>query len=187
MKITISGTLGSGKSTVAKIVANKLRLKQYQSGGFMRQMATERGITLNELQSIAERNRNIDDEIDKRQKKLGREEDNFILEARLGYHFVPDSIKIYLKTSIKEAAKRILKSMHAKDEEREKEGLQKDEKEIIKSLNIRRESEKKRYQKLYNLDYEDENNYDLIIDTSHINAEQVSEIIINKINSIKKS
>lgn len=181
MKITISGTLGSGKSTVAKIIEKKLRIKRYHSGGFMRKMAEERGMTLNELQEIAEKSREIDDEIDTRQKKLGEEENNFIFEGRLGYHFIPDAYKIYLKTDTEVAAERILKAMQEKDEEREKEGLTKNKEEIIKSLKRRRESEKKRYLELYNLNYEDENNYDLIIDTTNINAEEVANKIIKKI------
>ena len=181
MKITISGTLGSGKSTVAKLVANKLSLKNYQSGGFMREMATERGMTLNEFQILAEKDKSIDHEIDERQKKLGQTENNFILEARLGYHFIPDSFKIYLKTNTEVAAERIQKSMEKTNSEREREGLTNDKQEIIKSLERRRESEKKRYKDFYNIDYEDETNYDLVIDTSNINAEQVSEIIVEKI------
>jgi cytidylate kinase len=181
MKISISGTLGSGKSTVAKMVAKAFNLKQYQSGGFMRDMATERGMTLNELQVIAERDRSIDDEIDARQIKLGKEEDDFILEARLGYHFVPDSLKVYLKTSIDVAASRIMLSLHDNNSERVREGLVKNKAEIIKSLMRRRESEKMRYSDLYGIDYEDESNYDLVIDTSIISAVEVSNIIIAKI------
>ena len=181
MKITISGTLGSGKSTVARLVAQALNLKQFQSGGFMRQMAFERNMTLNELQVIAERDRSVDDEIDARQIKLGQEEDDFILEARLGYHFVPDSFKVYLKTSVEVAASRILESMKSSNSERLQEGLVQDKEKIIESLNRRRLSEKKRYLELYNLDYEDESNYDLVVDTSSIDAIEVSSIVISKI------
>lgn len=147
----------------------------------MRQMASERNMTLNELQVIAESDRRIDDEIDARQIKLGEVEDDFILEARLGYHFVPASFKIYLKTSVDVAADRILRSMQNSDFEREREGLIPDKDEIVKSLLRRRESEKKRYLELYNLNYEDENNYDLVIDTSSISAVEVSKIIIARI------
>lgn len=181
MKITISGTLGSGKSTVTKIVAKKLNLKYYFSGKFMRDMADERGLTLNELQKIAETNRVIDDEIDNRQKRLGELEDNFIFESRLGYYFIPDSYKIYLKANMDVAVKRILKSIRENDETRKKEGLNENEEMILASLNTRRESEKLRYKQLYNIDFEDESNYDLVIDTSNLTAEEVSDIIVQKI------
>lgn len=181
MKLTISGTLGSGKSTVAQILAENFGLKRYQSGGFMRKMAEERGMTLNELQLIAENDKSVDDEIDNRQIALGKKENNFIMEARLGYHFIPDSFKIYLKTSVEVAAERIMLSMKEKNEEREKEGLKKNKKEIIQSLIRRRLSEKQRYLDYYDIDYEDESNYDLVIDTSNIDAQEVSEKIIKKV------
>ena len=147
----------------------------------MRQMAEERNMTLNELQEIAEKDRSVDDEIDRRQKELGEKENDFIFEGRLGYHFIPDSYKIFLKTDVEVAAERILKSMNEENKERQQEGLKKDKNEIINSLKKRRESEQKRYQELYDLNYEDETNYDLIIDTTNINAEEVSNKIIKEI------
>ena len=42
MKITISGPIGSGKSTVSKILAAKLGYKHYSIGGFMRDIAKKR-------------------------------------------------------------------------------------------------------------------------------------------------
>ena len=144
----------------------------------MRSIANERGITLNELQVIAEKDKSVDDEIDERQKRLGQQEKDFVFEGRLGYHFIPDSYKAYLKTNTETAAERIIQSMQEENEERKKEGLTKDKDEIIKSLERRRESEKKRYQDYYGIDYEDEENYDLIIDTSRITAEEVANILI---------
>lgn len=182
MKITISGTLGSGKSTVAKIVAQKLRLKQFNSGQFMRDIANKRGLTLLELQELSKNDRSIDDETDTRQKELGEKEDNFVFEGRLGYHFIPDSFKVFLKTGVEIAALRILESMKTENLERKKEGLVDDKDEIIAKLKRRRDWEKNRYKELYSLDYEDEKNYNLIIDTTSISAEEVSEIIIGKLS-----
>ncbi|PIN81309.1 cytidylate kinase, partial [Candidatus Woesearchaeota archaeon CG10_big_fil_rev_8_21_14_0_10_32_9] len=64
MKITISGNLGSGKSTVAKMLAKDLGYSHYSTGDFMRKMAEERGITLLELGKIAENDSSIDYELD---------------------------------------------------------------------------------------------------------------------------
>ena len=46
MIITISGIAGSGKSTVAKLLAKKLNCKHYSVGDFMRQIAKEKNIPL---------------------------------------------------------------------------------------------------------------------------------------------
>ena len=46
MIITISGKPGSGKSTVAKEAAKKLKLKYYCIGDFQRKIARKKSISL---------------------------------------------------------------------------------------------------------------------------------------------
>lgn len=162
MKITISGRPGSGKSTVAKKLAKDLGYKHYSTGDFMRQIAKERSISLEELSKEAEKTRYIDDRLDKRQKELGKREDDFVLDARLGFHFIPNSLKIYLKVSDEEAYKRIKKREGNIPYEKVKERLK---------------SEHKRYKELYNVNYEEEENYDVVIDTNKLSVDTV----INKI------
>ena len=106
MIITISGEPGSGKSTVAKAIAEKLKIKHLSAGDFMRELAAERKMTILELTQKAEKDQSIDKEIDERTKKLA-EQDNFIIDSRLAWYFIPKSLKIYLKCSADEAAKRV--------------------------------------------------------------------------------
>ena len=140
MIITITGFPGSGNSTVAKQLAKKLGYKHYSAGDMRRQMAKEKGITLAELNKIGETESWTDIEADKRIEKLGLEEDNFVVDAKIGYHFIPNSFKIWLKADIKERAKRI--SQHKRTEET----FQTIE-EVEESLKKRLESDKKRYRK----------------------------------------
>ena len=53
MIITISGKAGSGKSTVAKSISQKLNLRHYSIGDLMRAMAREKKISLLELNKLA--------------------------------------------------------------------------------------------------------------------------------------
>jgi len=46
------------------------------------------------------------------------------------------------------------------------------------ALKEREESDIMRYKKYYNLDVSDENNYDLVIDTTHLTIEQTVENIL---------
>ena len=170
MIITIGGTLGSGKSTVAKLLSKKINYRHYSSGDFMRGLAEERKISLLELSKIAEKDKSIDLEIDERQIQLGRKEDNFVIDGRLSFHFIPDSIKIFLDASFEERAKRILADKIRKEHNVDLESTK-------AKMKTREESEKKRYKEYYNIDINDQNHYDLIIDTSNLTPEEV----VNKI------
>jgi len=173
MIITISGKAGSGKSTVAKELSKRLNLKHYSIGDFMRQMAMDRGISLAQLGKIAENDKSIDKELDKRQMDL-RNKDNFVIDGRLTAFFIPNSnLKVFLECDDKIRAKRILQ------DERDDETAA-DIKDVIKKIKDREQSERVRYKRYYDVDYYDERLYDLMIDTSKIPVKEV-------VDKIKKS
>ena len=180
MIITITGNLGSGKSTVAKLIAKKLGLKHYSTGDFWREIAKERGTDVLGLNKMAETDRSIDNEMDKRQENLGKKGDNFVIDARLAWHFIPHSIKIFLDVTDEEAARRIF------SEKRPEEKFNATLESTLKKIKERRESERKRYKELYNVDYYDKKNYDLVVDTTPIIAEQVAEKVMDFVKKTVK-
>ena len=110
MIITISGKAGSGKSTVAKLLSEKLSLKHYSIGDLMRAMAKEKGISLLELNSLAETDKSIDFELDEKLKELGKTKDNLVVDGRLTAYFIPNAdVRIFLETDDRVRAERILK------------------------------------------------------------------------------
>ena len=176
MQITISGNLGSGKSTIAKLLAKKYDLKHYSVGDFMRQLAKNREISLLELSKIAEEDKSVDEELDNMTKNL-RKQDDFVIDSRLAFHFLPESLKIFLKVTYDVAAQRIFKDN--RDREKENISLEQTKQNII----TRTESEKKRYQEYYGLDYTNEQNYDLVIDTSDKDTGEIINIIVEYIEN----
>ncbi|MBW3004599.1 cytidylate kinase family protein [Candidatus Woesearchaeota archaeon] len=180
MIITISGDLGSGKSVVADAAAKKYNLKRYSAGDFMREMAKERGMSLLELSKIAEKDRSIDKEIDERTKKLAEKEDNFVIDARLGFHFIPKAIKIYMKVDPGEAAKRIVKRKQA-GEEGETE-VEETKQHILR----RKRSEKERYMEYYDVDIDDESQYDIVFDTTHTKCQEGIDAILDLVDNFIK-
>ena len=171
MILTIAGTPGSGKSTIAELLAKKLNLKHYSIGDFMRAQAKKRGITIAELNQQARTDRTIDDDNDKQLVELAKKEDNFVIDARLGWHFIPKSVKVLLMVSEDEAARRIFAAR--RPDEKEDTTLEKTKDEIRKRF----ASEQERYKKLYNLDYAEPVNYDLVIDTTKLTPEKVVQQI----------
>lgn len=175
MRITISGNAGSGKSTLAKMLAVKLNYKHYSMGDIQRKVAKKKGITIEELGELEKTDSSIDIMIDDFQKKLSKK-DNFVLDSWLGFHFVENAFKIYITADIKVRAERILK--------REPENY-KNLKEVIKKIKQREKTNKQRWKKLYNMDYDKKENFDLVIDTTNIDQSQALEIVLEKLKKIK--
>lgn len=172
MIVTISGRPGSGKSTVSKLVAKRLGFKHFSTGDFMRQMAKDRGLSLLELSKIAEGDDSIDFELDERQRKLAFNEDNFVIDARLGFYFIPFSFKVYLDVSLDEAARRISgrESLSFED--------------ALSKSKIRMESEHKRYLEKYEVNYEDKKHFDLVISTDDKSVDEIVSLVVDAAKSL---
>src|SRR3989338_1144631 len=160
MIITISGMPGSGKTTVAKKIAKNLKLKHYSTGDLRGEIALKHRMTIDELNKLGEKERWTDKEIDDYQKKIGKTQDNFIIDGRLGWYFIPHSIKIFLNVDLKEGAKRIFKAGKRPDEKKYK-----NVNDALKEIKKRISSDKKRYKKYYHLNPYLRKHYDLVIDT----------------------
>ena len=82
MKIILGGIPGSGKGTVAKLLAEKYNLKNYSVGGLRRDIAKSKNITIEQLNKIDEAqldyNKTSDKLVDDFQKELSKK-DNFRL------------------------------------------------------------------------------------------------------------
>ncbi len=172
MIISLSGAQGSGKSTVALKLAAKLGWSHYYIGGLRRQAAAKRGLTLAEYNKLGEIDPSTDQEVDEYQKKLGQEQDNFIIEGRTSWYFIPHSFKIYLDVKTKIGAQRILGHLQAENQRNEDHDLI-DKSAVLASLERRQISDAKRYLQYYNIDVHDKNHYDFVLDTSNLNPEEV--------------
>lgn len=181
MIITINGTPGSGKSTVARWLAEKLKLKHYSTGDFMRKMALEREIKVDELGRIGEKESWVDKEIDKYQTDLSKKEDNFVIDGRLSWYFMPKSVKIFMKSNLEKAAERIFK------DKRESEKKYKNACEVLAEMKGRMKSEQLRYRKYYGIkNLYDLKNYDIVIDTSDMTIEEERKAVLSAILGFKK-
>lgn len=181
--ITIAGLLGSGKSSASSGAAALLDYKKRSTGDFMRSLAEKRGVTLEELSKMAETDPTIDRELDESNIEIGKMED-VVVDARLGFHFIPESFKVFLDCDPVTAADRIIedRKTNPSRENETRQGFETVE-EISNSLVRRLESEKKRYFDLYGIsDHTSPKNFDLVIDTTlPVNSvEHVPEIIVEE-------
>jgi len=169
MKITLAGSPGSGKSTLRKMLAAHYSLSTKCTGDFMRELSREHGfndITRFLVDYVSE-HPEVDHRVDEEQRKFGKKNDNFVLDAHLGFYFVPDSIRICLVCELKEASNRILK-----DDNRTNESA-KTIRDSIYASKKRMETMKKNFYQLYKVDINDPSNFDLLLDTTNLSSSEV--------------
>jgi predicted cytidylate kinase len=176
MIITISGKAGSGKSTIAKMVASKLKYSHHSMGDLQREIAKELNLTIEELAEFEKTDDKYDRMIDDKQIKLGKEDDNFVIDGRLSAHFIPNAFKVFLNVDVDEAIRRRL------GHKRVEESFDSPE-EVKKSIINREKLNQERWIDFYNYDFLDMNNYNLLIDTTSLSPEEIVDKILKKINN----
>lgn len=167
MIITISGLPGSGKSTIGKMLAQKLGYKYYSIGDLRGKLALERGLTIDELNALGEKEDWTDKEVDNYQRELGQSQDNFVMDGRLAFHFIPQAFKIFLTVDPAAAAQRVFQTPRP-DEERASSP-----EELQKHMAQRIQSDKRRYQKYYGLSLDDLTQFDVVLDTTRLTPDQI--------------
>lgn len=170
MKITISGTPASGKSTAARLLAEKLGFKHFSMGDFQREIAKEKGITIKELADLEAKDNSIDLMVDEHQQKIGMENKDFVMDSWLAPRFVPDSIKIFIDADPAVRASRRF------SQKRDEESFDAPEK-ALEDMNQRQQLNRERWIRLYDFDILDMANYDIVVDSTHLSIEEVVENI----------
>lgn len=174
--ITISGMLGSGKSTVAKLLAKRLGFGYYSTGNAQREIAKSRGLTTLELNLLADKDPSIDTEIDGVFKRFNTTpKDNLVIDSRMAFYFIPGSIKIKLNVSPIVAGERIFN-----DTVRSGEQKYASVQESIDSLTRRRASEVARFKRIYHVDIDNDENFDYTLDSTHHTPDEIVDLIISK-------
>ena len=169
-KISLSGDLGSGKSTVGEILTNKYNLEKVSIGDILRKMASEYHMDVIEFNKYMEKHPEFDELVDNKLKEYESVKGNFLFDSRMAWHFVPSSFKVYMKAEVETSAKRILKADRTTENYKSLD-------EAVEQIKKRRASEKVRYQNLYGVDIMDMANYDLVIKTDDKTPKELAQII----------
>lgn len=165
-KISLAGDLGSGKSTVAKILLDRLGMEYYSTGSICREVAARHGMTVVEMNKYMETHPELDKEIDDGLRALSDVDKPLLIDSRMAWHFVRDTFRVYLSTETAVSAARIFGAGRSEEQFASVE-------ETEAKIRERRESEKKRYMEFYGVNNKDLFNYDLVLDTTYATPEQV--------------
>ena len=168
--ITISGDIGSGKSTVARELARTLGCCLASVGQLQRAMAAARGLTTLEANRLAEHLPQLDDMIDEAIISLGHR-CMTVFDSRMAWYLIPSAFKVHLIADPATAAARIYRDRAKRTEKYESI----DHAQL--AADERHSSERRRFLSRHGIDISLLRNYDLVIDTTHARPEAVVEEI----------
>jgi CMP/dCMP kinase len=172
--ITVAGSPGSGKSSTAKALAAALGFRHFSSGDRFREIAARRGESIEAANISAEVQRDIDLEVDQElREKYGRQ-DKLVIDSRMAWRWMPGSFKVFLILDPETAAHRVFAQLRR--EGRLSEDAQSLD-EVRGSTARRFASERKRYEALYQVDFTDPLNFDLVVNTRANDLATVTAII----------
>lgn len=181
MLISITGRLGSGKSTICNMLKEKYGYQIYSTGAVQREYARSLGISTLELNQRMKEHPNLDAEIDNTVTRISLErcDEDLIFDSRMAWHFAKNTFKIFLTIEPCEAARRVMANQRGDEEHYT------DESEACEKLVERSRVERERFMNIYGVDYYDYNNFDLVIDTTQKTPEEILNIIIDSISDYK--
>jgi cytidylate kinase len=173
--VTVAGSPGSGKSSTAKALAAALGFRHFSSGDLFRQLAAERGESIEAMNISAEVQRDIDLKVDALLQDMHRTEDRLVIDSRMAWRWMPESLKVFLVLDPDTASERIFNSLRV--EGRQSEDAASVE-EVRRSIERRFASEQRRYRALYEVNPTDPLNFDVTINTKHNDLRTVTAMLL---------
>lgn len=174
MHISITGKLGSGKSTVCHLIEKEYGFEIFSTGSIQREAARQKGVSTLELNRMMQNDCSLDYIIDDTVNRLSRErkEDKLIFDSRMAWHFVQESFKVFLNVDPLIAAERVMANPRGCEE------CYASVEEACEKLVERSRVENARFSEIYGLDYFDLDHYDLVVDSSHRTPQEIVELIM---------
>ena len=174
MRIAISGKSGCGNTTVSTLLSEKTGFPMVNFT--FRQLAQEKGVDFWTFCEMAEKDDNIDRELDSRMVDMAMETENSILGSRLAiWNMENADLKVYLTASDEERARRISTREGGSVEEQ------------LEVTRRRDANDTARYKRIYGIDNNDTSVADLVIDTEGKTPQEIVDIILNASYNLRAS
>jgi cytidylate kinase len=172
--ITISGLPGSGKTTVARLVAAALDLEHVYAGDIFRKQAEAARLSLEEYARRAETDHSIDRALDEQMRRRAKQGDA-VLEGRLAAFVVDEAglpaLRVFLSAPEAVRAARITHREGGAAPARRRE------------MQTREASDARRYREIYGVDYQDPARYDLVLETDGRSPEELARVIVDRVRA----
>lgn len=167
LHIAVSGKSGCGNTSVCKAISSRLGLRLVN--WTFRNLADERGMTLEQVIEAAKTDDSFDRAVDTRQVELARSEPS-VLGSRLAIWMLNDAdFKVFLTASAETRARRIV----------QREGG--DYEEVFSFTQMRDCEDSGRYLRLYGIDNSRYDFADLVINTEDYDLDGVVDLILRSL------
>ena len=169
-RLTISGHPGSGTSTLVDGLCRSLNWQKLNGGQLFRDMATERGVSLEEFAQQCIDDETIDQELDALLSETMQADDSpEIVESRLAgwwaYKSGLECARVWVEVSENERAKRVVN----------REGGSIDAQ--VDLIRERMEYDAERYLRFYGIDIESREPYTCVIESDDMRPEEVLAVV----------
>lgn len=175
--ITLGGYPGSGKSTIKRVLAEKLGWNTFSTGDFVREMAIARGMTLEIFNEIVASSKEIEESIDAKLTHIETHEDQYVIDSHLAFHFIPSAFSVFLDITLETAAWRIFSDKDAEMRVRSGDTMNTLD-EAIHRTQKRIDNHRDRYSRHYGIDPYVRMQYDYVVNAEAATPEEIAREIL---------
>lgn len=166
--ITVSGTPGSGVTTLCRGLADALGCGYVSGGELFREIAEERGLSLSQLTARAGESEELDRALDRRLRTIaetwGTANKGFILESRLAGWLAGNRADLRIWLDAPEEVR--LERTEDRDE-------------MAAEMQVREAVDAARYESYYDIDIEDRSIYDLALNSARWGESALLSLVLN--------
>ena len=176
--IRVSGYPGAGKTSLCTRLAEELGYTYFYSGGIMRDMARERGMSIEDFYCEIAANPALEKSVDEQSERLMKQNDKLIVEGRIApfQNAAFRKINVLLKVLPEEGARR--QSLRPENKGKSVQEIQRLTEERVRN-------ERKHYRELYGIaDHFDESKFNIVLDTTNATLKETFQTVLGRLQTI---